>query len=361
MSMRITSDKPSFTGYDARRLNALCMSTPKMKLATELSNIGKNADFDVFIASGKKLLRVENVNRSTFEYGSSFWGQDTSIFTPKKQVLTNDFCDNLPIAIGSHFNRKVLYDNKVPEGGNIYYIQDEDGKNVMLAGKNLLADGIDNMKSLLGVTKIDYIPQMDYHLDLFLRPLDNRRILVADDNLTKKVFRNGLNKMAELLTTHPQYQSELLNIQKNLKTELSKFNKATKENSFSKLENTEKVLIEKGYKPIRVPGRVYHTFPIASDSLIHSLNYMNAIVVKNRKNEMFYITNKSLLDDKIGLTPKIIKQTGFSFENEFKKALADFIPPENIYFVEGEQGEIPQLLEELEGGLHCLVTEIPKF
>ena len=359
--MRITSDKTSFTGYDARQLNAICMSTPKMKLATELCNIGKKADFDVFIASGKNLLDIEDANRSTIECGTSFWGQDISIFTPKKQVLTNDFGDNLPEAIGKYFNKKVLHNNKVPEGGNIYYIQDSNGKNIMLAGKNLLADGIDNIKSLLGVTKIDYIPQMDFHLDLFIRPLDNRRILIADDNLTKKVFRNGLNKISGLLATLSQSQGELLKIQKNLKAELTKFNKATKENPFATVEDTEKVLIAQGYEPIRVPGRVYNTFPIASESLIHKLNYMNAIVVKNKKNEIFYISNKSLLDANIGLTPQIVQQTGFSFENEFKKALADFIPPENIYFVEGEKEEIPKLLEELDGGLHCLVTEIPRF
>jgi hypothetical protein len=39
------------------------------------------------------------------------------------------------------------------------------------------------------------LPQMDYHLDLFIRPLDKKRILVADDRKTLNVLKEGVQKL----------------------------------------------------------------------------------------------------------------------------------------------------------------------
>ena len=66
-------------------------------------------------------------------------------------------------------------------------------------------------------------------------------------------------------------------------------------------------------------------------------------------------------DKRIGLTPEIIKESGFSFEKEFVNSLKPYIKEENVYFVEGKAGEIQDSLENLAGGIHCLTTEMPNF
>ena len=88
---------------------------------------------------------------------------------------------------------------------------------------------------------------------------------------------------------------------------------------------------------------------------------MNAIITKNKKGEMVYISNKSDFDKRIGLTPEIIKESGFSFEKEFVNSLKPYIKEENVYFLEGKNGEIQDSLENLAGGIHCLTMEMPQF
>ena len=66
----------------------------------------------------------------------------------------------------------------------------------------------------------------------------------------------------------------------------------------NKLPNSETIcsdLRKAGYKPICVPGRVYNILGRDDEeqSLQHFCNYINANVLKNRKNEIVYITNKS--------------------------------------------------------------------
>ena len=50
-----------------------------------------------------------------------------------------------------------------------------------------------------GVKKITFLPQMDYHLDLFIRPLDNKRVLLTDDSLTLKMLETGICKFEEAI------------------------------------------------------------------------------------------------------------------------------------------------------------------
>ena len=91
------------------------------------------------------------------------------------------------------------------------------------------------------------------------------------------------------------------------------------------------------------------------------MNYVNAVALENNKNEIIYITNKSLLDRQCGITPDTERRTGFSFEKMFKDSLKPYVDENNIYFVSGENYEIADYLTNFDGGIHCLCAEIPQL
>ena len=398
-----------FKGYDARPLKALYLSSPKKELGLELERIGKKAGFDVFIPSGRTLLKASEAKYAYADLSNSPWAQDIATISPKKKIITNeyydDFADNLSRKLGLYKD----FDREIPQGGNMYYIKDTDGKDILLAGQDAQKsiNKLEGAKSVLGVDKIEYIPQMDYHIDLFVRPLDNKRILLTDDSLTIKAFNKGIKSVQKLLKKEPK-KTELLVVKENLDKELNKFKKSVLNNVQAPREDVKDILENKGFQVIGVPGRIYQTFPEPEDieiaeeyiseasnkkskklaflpmfpeellsfypcvskeksikpeeqQLIHSLNFMNAIITKNKKGEMVYISNKSDFDKRIGLTPEIIKESGFSFEKEFVNSLKPYIKEENVYFVEGKNGEIQDSLENLAGGIHCLTMEMPQF
>ena len=398
-----------FKGYDARPLKALYLSSPKKELGLELERIGKKAGFDVFIPSGRTLLKASEAKYAYADISNSPWAQDIATISPKKKIITNeyydDFADNLSRKLGLYKD----FDREIPQGGNMYYIKDTDGKDILLAGQDAQKsiDKLEGAKNVLGVDKIEYIPQMDYHIDLFVRPLDNKRILLTDDSLTIKAFNKGMKSIQKLLKKEPK-KTELLVVKENLDKELNKFKKSVLNNVQAPREDVKDILENKGFQVIGVPGRIYQTFPEPEDieiaeeyiseasnkkskklaflpifpeellsfypcvskeksikpeeqQLTHSLNFMNAIITKNKKGEMVYISNKSDFDKRIGLTPEIIKESGFSFEKEFVNSLKPYIKEENVYFVEGKNGEIQDSLENLAGGIHCLTMEMPQF
>lgn len=398
-----------FKGYDARPLKALYLSSPKKELGLELERIGKKAGFDVFIPSGRTLLKASEAKYAYADLSNSPWAQDIATISPKKKIITNEYYDDFADNLSRKLGLSKDFDREIPQGGNMYYVKDTDGKDILLAGQDAQKsiDKLEGAKSVLGVDKIEYIPQMDYHIDLFVRPLDNKRILLTDDSLTIKAFNKGIKSIQKLLKKEPK-KTELLVVKENLDKELNKFKKSVLNNVQAPREDVKDILENKGFQVIGVPGRIYQTFPEPEDieiaeeyiseasnkkskklaflpifpeellsfypcvskeksikpeeqQLIHSLNFMNAIITKNKKGEMVYISNKSDFDKRIGLTPEIIKESGFSFEKEFVNSLKPYIKEENVYFVEGKNGEIQDSLENLAGGIHCLTMEMPQF
>ena len=75
---------------------------------------------------------------------------------------------------------------------------------------------------------------------------------------------------------------------------------------------------------------------------------------------MVYITNKSNIDEMLGLTPEISKIIDFSFEDEFIKSIAPYVKKEKVYFIEGEGNYVAnEMLQAYQGGIHCACSEIP--
>lgn len=364
--MQIRKTPPvSFKGYDARRLKALCLTFNKNNIADELAEVGQKVGFDVFVASDKSLVRPQMLKLKDFRWiVCDPWAQDIAAFTPENKIVSACKNYNYLKVLGAFFDKEPKLELITPQGGNFFYVKDTDGKDIVLSGKSNKGYMFHSteIKDIYGVDKVDYIPQMDFHIDLFLRPLDNKKVLIADDNMTVNLLKKGVDIFAKLKENSGLNfldKSVYSRILKKLNKALESFEDAIRTNRFAKLDETEAVLKEKGYKVFRVPGRIYNIEFDKSD-LKHELNYMNAIVTKDKNDKMVYITNKSLFDVSVGITPRIAERTGFSFEKEFVNILSNFVPKENIYFVSGKNDEIHWLLKKRSGGIHCLVTEVPE-
>ena len=84
-------------------------------------------------------------------------------------------------------------------------------------------------------------------------------------------------------------------------------------------------------------------------------NFINAIVTRNKDGELVYVTNASIFDKKLGITPEIEEITGFSTRKMFIDSISPYIKPENIHFIDEK---LTEQLFKFMGGIHCTATEI---
>lgn len=261
-------------------------------------------------------------------------------------------------------NRRIMDNAHIP-GGNSYIVKG-DTQDELIIGKNELEKySVDEIKTIFNVDKVTVLPQMDYHIDLFIRPLDDKKILVADDDLTIKVLKDGLGKLEEYQKNLPYQKREIYNPNKQrLKRIINRMEESILFNSLPQTDEIVSILEENGYKTIRVPGRIYNLEQIPSEepSLIHDCNYMNANVLKKDNGELVYITNWSDIDStKIGLPDEIQKHIGFNFQDAFIDSISQYVKPKHIYFIKGKDDYVTKtMLPELGGGIHCICAEIPK-
>jgi len=403
----------NFKGYDARPMKALAITSPgyNCEIARELERIAEVGNFKLQILTGNKLKDLayidelvptpEDVRKRQEEFyrkynglikngmkinvnsnpepprprgfkpskGTCVWAQDINTVTPSGKVVGNPQQMTLARNIAALHNLKAQVDYDWLPGGNIYYIRNSKGKDELLAGKHerrKISDedtkeiDYEKLKNFYGVNKITFLPQLDFHIDLYVRPLDNKRILVADDNLTLKVLQDGIKKVTKAFkectdTKKAQYLDTILEKLEILEGEFLCTVATTK---FSRNKKLKKILKANGFTVIPVPGRLYDMN--YSSTPCHKMNYMNGIALKNDNDELVYITNKSKVDVDLGITPQLEKELDFSMEKAFKDSVAEYIKPENIFFVSGLYNEIADNLTKKRGGIHCMVTEIPK-
>lgn len=214
--------------------------------------------------------------------------------------------------------------------------------------------------------KVHIIPQADYHLDLFIRPLKDKKVLIADDEMTCNILSDGFNKIQKMIISKPQSERmQYKDVFVKVGTYAQEFKNITKQNPYADMKKVEKALLESGYEPIKVPGRLFEILcekengADSSQYILKQLhNYMNAIVHINNKGETVYITNKSTLDETLGLTKEIQEETGFSLEKAFRDAVKPYV--DKTYFVSGKNNEIAnELLPKYFGGIHCMTMEVP--
>lgn len=351
--MQITpyNSTPGFKGYDARRISALAMTTNKGRIAEEMKAIGDKNGFSIWLAGHDDLFErgFENVHER-YPY-TTCWAQDIAGVTPDGKVFYPWLNDGLGwlLATFKRF-RGVLAQNHVA-GGN-YFVVKNGNKNDLIVGSNAVAAvGSDTLKSRFHVEHVHVIPQMDYHIDMGIRPLNNRNILVCDDDMTIAELEKAVKNTEDFSI-----------VNESLGILLERFKGAVRRNMYEKPEKVSKLLAGYGYNPVKVPGRIYDVKfkPSAQTTgIVYDMNFVNAVALENNKNEIVYITNKSLLDRKFGITPEIEKKTGFSFEKMFKDSIKPYVDEKNIYFVSGDNDVIADYLTNFDGGIHCLCAEIP--
>ena len=300
--------KINFKGYDAVPLKHLHLADFMTPYFPELTEISKKEGFTI------------ETQQSNFE-----WLQDTFEAIDKNGKVEH------------YKNDKLAGDPDFIAGGNMYIGKYPNGEKWMLLGRN---DTILKSKKQIAdkynikPENIIIMPQADYHLDMFIRPVGYPYVLINDPALVKK-------ELQKLPKGSKDYRKLYENYEKH-------------EYSASKvkaLNDAAKELKSRGFIPIKVPG-VWGS----------GINFMNAIVNKNPDlNTISYITNSTNCDS--ALYSRIEK----IFERDLRKKLQN---AGSVYFIKGqEQWQKPEkpfnfmmmTLLENTAGIHCYCAEEPKF
>ncbi len=377
MDISFTTTKPvSFKGYDARPLKAVvmtvCDSPKSFEIVKQVSNIGKKDGFDVYFTNKtNRLFKNLELIKKFFEPlnktgGFMKWAQDEAVVTPKNKIITDSFNAQvgIPKRISAITKGKLEESDCFVEGGNLFFVKNGKNNDLFVGENELNCTSKEMLKSVYEVSKVISIPQADYHLDLFIRPLKDKKVLVADDKLTIKFIKKGINLIEKYklrVEDDLEKLKEADDVIEKLKKLLKEFQSEVKNTQNPMADDIAKCLQENGYIPIRIPGRIYYRIPNSQrDDLVHYMNYMNALVHEKSDGSLTYITNKSALNEKCGISPEFAKTVGFDFEQILVKSLEPYIKKEDIHFVSGTDNKIAELLEKESGGVHCLCNEIPR-
>ncbi len=353
----------SFKGYGARPLETIVIRNPKYfpslyRITNELMNLSKKYSFRV-LSEGKKI--VDSIT-DVLSYGNNLnyltpWIQDTVMAF--NGILfykgTNDNKSELPEYLGMEY-RKTNPSMYIP-GGNIFLLDND----VILLGEN--EDSFD-AKASFNPKKLIRVPQADFHLDLFIRPLKDNVVLAVDDNMTLDMLQKMLDKLSKDKKSNSKIISNVVKLIKDMKYAKRYTHYASTEKVISKLE-------EEGFKVVRVPGRITKLDVNNSDNIVNILNYMNAIVHEEPNGDLVYITNRSLIMHRLGISARQARALNINIEQIFADSIKDYIKSENIHFINGKtrnyDGEeqssrenMQYILEKEQGGIHCLCMEIPK-
>ena len=322
--MKINFLTQNFKGYDALPLKAVHYEDSPFTRAfdDEMRSIAQKEGFEIKSAKGSCKWLQDNV---------------TYIERDKKPfMLTRDsFAVDSFVANSKGFGIPQDYSVNYSIGGNTFIGKNSSGERWMLVGE----DEIDRIgKHTIAKTydvkikNIYAIPQQNYHLDMFLRPIGYPFVLVDNPSLVKKKLSN-----MEFDGTN----SDLLVLQRD-------FNEweQNRQRDFASHKKVMQAVKKAGFIPIEIAG-VYGG----------NINFMNAIVNKRPSGAISYITNSSVCE-----SPFISK-----IEEEFKADLMQKVPYCNrVYFVSGpieENGKnyLMYQLGTFGGGLHCMTSEEPNF
>lgn len=354
----------NFKGHETKRLDTI------------LVHRNKSFGADAILQQLDAIATRHRVSVEPIKYYSDIWIQDQIYFTPNRKVISPNYryatgyADSYGLEPDELINNTNPYRTKHVEGGNIFFVKDKDGRQVILTAKN--ADGkceLDGYENCLGPDKVIALPHADYHADLFITPIGDNKILVANDNLMLEGLDRILEACVLFVADNPDDKSakEIEKLAKKLLEVIESFEESKEKYKFKGCdEKTAQILKDNGFEVIPVPSRVYYLGgwkeKNSKEKITHLLNYSNSITYKDRSNEPVLIAAKSGLEKKIGLTPEIAKKIGIDFESLFKEAVAPHIKPENVHFIQGDtKRPISDILEENKGGLHCMCVEVPDY
>lgn len=352
----------SFKGLEAKKLDYI--------LVTQNQDFGSNEIINQLeaIAAQHKILVQKAI------YYNTAWLQDELYFTPNRNIFSSNYnyasfyADVYNSEIETLKNKKYTCTDKHIDGGNIFFVTDKNGKQVLLSAKNQYGEcEAEGYEKEYNVDKIIPLPRADYHADLFITPIGDNKILVANDNLMIKGMEKIITACYDYIKKNPtdEENDEIELVADRINTLKSSFKKCQKNYTYKDCdEEAAKVLENNGFEVIKVPSRIYNFekwhSPKNKDYLTHLLNYSNAITFKTRNNEPVLITGKSGIERKLGLTKSISDKIGINFEKLFIDSISKHIKPQNVHFISGARNRpISEILENFKGGLHCMCSEVP--
>lgn len=403
----------NFTGYDARRLKGLLVTDKAC--AEALKKLTPTTELDIFtpqIASKsirKEAFELEKNNKL-------IWTQDYFTILQNHILFDNtrDFLKRTLRATSDGIAKQI---NKIPfksephlRGGNFFICQVGDKKKLIVDETRLIYPK-ELFKQIYNVDEVCPIAKTDYHIDLSIRPLENGNVLVADNRLTKKMLQTGQEKLNKYITENNLNESnkkEIENIIEQLSNHEKKLDITLEFEPQKSLKNTQKIiqqLNDYGFTPIPVPATYHYleesainkkaniekfnnsltelkeyskgqskTFQVYAQNYINLMslkpkvdfhcgtelvniyqnNFINAIVNKTNNGKINYITNASLLDKELGITPEIEAKTGFSTRKAFEESIAPYVDK----FITIDE-KLTERLFKYMGGIHCTASEIP--
>ncbi len=255
------------------------------------------------------------------------------------------------------------------EGGNVLNTLTKDGEPAAIIGGEsikytMIKLGLEDSEASVNIAKkqiaeelgieeknVTYIPQFDFHIDMFYRPLNNGQIGIPDYEAGIKIletFIQDINKKLEASSETTEAAGTSLEEKKNLENRKQEYLKliGKLEEMANKTEEiaseAENKLKELGYEIIKIPCFTEidkgSNPSLKARGVENPINYMNAICGTSAKTgEKFYITNTSGDDN---------------LDEYMEKFLKDTVGFDKIYFAPTKE-----YLRAL-GGIDCLTKEL---
>ncbi|MBQ8634733.1 hypothetical protein IJX73_00055 [bacterium] len=324
--MKLSPQILSFKGYDAAPLKRVFLDEKySYPFACEMEEVAQQENF----AIGQT-------------YDCIKWAQDDKVIIERNSkpfLVSNGKASN---ALFSQMRYQFGIDSAreygFTVGGNTFIGKYPNGKKWLMLGENE-KKRVQNLDDITSVYDVDiknvfFIPQQDFHLDMFLRPIGYPYVLVNDPELVRENIK--------------KYSNEGIFSEELLQT-FEKFDTFQKKH-YSTCDKVCKRLESLGFKPIRIAG-------VYSDSL----NFMNALVNKHPDGKISYITNSSEC---------VSNQNISNVQKVFEQDLRSLVPNlDKIYFIKGRDSEyyypnenyMMATLQSGSGGLHCMSLEEPDF
>lgn len=193
-----------------------------------------------------------------------------------------------------------------------------------------------------------FVPQLDYHLDVFIHPGPGGSLFVQDHDMTKELFENILKNKDQL-----NLSKEDLRMLKRYHSRASKLAKHFR----NMKEKTQAVLKQAGFNLIPTPGLFYDECQDSNYENMKNGNFLNAVTGWSPHTKRHYwITSGVTVGDRLG--PVLME----SFK-EFLKAYQKDI---EVYFI-GNDPDNPKDYSEAmsflrdstsKAGVHCLSFEL---
>ncbi len=321
--MNISPQTMNFKGYDACPIRSIYHDAKYCSsFLDEMIEAGRNEDIDI------RVLHTKNK-----------WVQDDRAIVddgngrPSLVQSSADF-DHMIYSRQTSFYPKNRRSG-VLVGGNTFIGKFPNGQKWLLTGEESKGVDIEKISKTYKVKpeNIHFIPQQNYHLDMFLRPVGYPYILVNDPKL---VIKN----VEKLDGTEEEKEA--------FKKEIEEYYNFQKLCDYATCDETVKTLETLGFKPIRIAGD-YGPFA----------NFMNSIVNQRKDGTLSFITNSTKCDNKLYSSIEKV------FEEDLRKNVPNM---ENVYFISGrnefwtpDRNFIMGTLEYGGGGIHCMSLEEPEF